>query len=214
MANFVLLGPPGAGKGTQAVRLAEALAIPHISTGDMLRAAVAEGTELGKKAQGFMEKGELVPDEVIIGVTLERVGKDDCQKGFILDGFPRTVPQAEALDAAFEKEGRAIDAVLLIDVSSDEVVRRISGRRSCKGCGAVFHVDFKPPQKEGVCDSCQGELYQRKDDNPESVKVRLEAYRNQTEPLVAFYREQGVLRQVGGEGPPDAVFERLRGAAE
>ena len=214
MANLILIGPPGAGKGTQAVRLAEALGIPHISTGDMLRQAVAEGTPLGRQAKAFMEGGKLVPDEVVIGVTLDRVAKPDCGPGFILDGFPRTIPQAEALGAALAGRGKRIDRVLLIDVPEEEVVRRISGRRSCKKCGAPYHVTYQPPRREGVCDACGGELYGRADDQPSSVKVRLAAYRAQTEPLVGFYEQAGALRRVNGIGAPPEIFRLLRAAVD
>lgn len=173
--NIIMLGPPGAGKGTQAKMLVEKFGIPQISTGDMLRAAVAEGTELGKKAKEYMDKGQLVPDEVVIGIVEERLKKSDCEKGFILDGFPRTVPQAEALDKILEKMGKKIDYVINIVVPDVEILKRLTGRRTCKQCGAMYHVIYNPPKQEGVCDKCGGELYQRDDDKEETIKNRLKS---------------------------------------
>lgn len=200
--RLMMLGPPGAGKGTQAKNLAEALQIPHISTGDMLRDARRKGTELGKKAEEYMNAGALVPDEVVIGIVHERLQEDDAEKGFILDGFPRTLPQAEALG----EMGVELDRVLNIVVSDDEVVSRLSGRLSCPNCGAVYHRDANPPAKEDVCDNCghQG-LVQREDDRPEVVKARLTTYHKQTAPLVEYYRTKGVLRDIAGTGEPDAI---------
>ncbi|RLA86133.1 MAG: adenylate kinase [Deltaproteobacteria bacterium] len=198
--NLVLLGPPGSGKGTQAKRLSERLGIPHISTGDILREAVREGTALGKEAKRFMDEGKLVPDEVVIGIVKERLRGEDCEKGAIFDGFPRTVAQAEALDRIMEELGRRVDRVIDIEVSEEEVLRRLTGRRTCKNCGAMYHVVFNPPKEPGVCDRCGGELYQRDDDREETIRERLRVYREQTEPLIDYYRSKGILYSVKGEG--------------
>lgn len=207
--NIILLGPPGAGKGTQAERMIERYKIPQISTGDMLRAAVAAGTELGKTAKEYMDKGQLLPDEIVIGIVDERLKEDDCKNGYMLDGFPRTVAQAEALDEALNKAGSQIDHVVSIDVPDEELVKRLTGRRACKGCSAGYHVMFKPPKKEGVCDNCGGELYQRDDDNEETVKNRLNVYKEQTMPLIDYYQAQGKIRPIDGVGSLDEVFERI-----
>lgn len=201
--NVVLLGPPGAGKGTQAERVAKSCGVPHVSTGDMLRDSVAKGTELGKLAKGYMERGELVPDDVIIGIVKERLLEPDAEKGFILDGFPRTLAQAIALESELSSLGRTIDFVVNIEVSDEEVVRRISGRRICRSCGKPYHVEFNPPKVEGVCDVCGGQLYRRADDEPEAVRKRLEVYHEQTAPLKGFYKERGVL--VGVDGAKSVV---------
>ena len=208
--NLVLLGPPGSGKGTQGERLQEDLRLPYYATGDILRAAVREETELGKTAKQYMDAGDLVPDEVIVGVIAERIASTEALDGFILDGFPRTTPQAEALDAKLEELGRAVTAVLLIDVSDDEVVRRLGGRRTCAENGHVFHVEFNPPQQEGVCDLDGSELIVRDDDKPEVIRKRLETYHAKTEPLVEYYDHRGVLRRNDGAAPPDAVTEEVR----
>ncbi|MEH3053531.1 MAG: adenylate kinase [Patulibacter minatonensis] len=208
--NLILLGPPGAGKGTQAERITEDFNLPYIATGNILRAAVAEGTELGIKAKGFMDAGALVPDELIIGIILDRLQESDAKEGFLLDGFPRTVPQAEALGAALEQLGRELTAVLLIDVSDDEVVRRLSGRRVSAKTGRVYHVEFDPPKREGVCDVDGSRLIQRDDDKPETVRNRLAVYHESTEPLVGFYTEAGVLRRFDGERPPAEVHDHIR----
>jgi adenylate kinase len=207
--NLILLGPPGAGKGTQAQRMVERYRIPQISTGDILRKAVKEGTPLGVKAKGFMDQGQLVPDEVVIGVIEERLRANDCLAGFILDGFPRTIPQAEALQSILSKLGKKIDHVVNIEVDSEELVRRLTGRRTCKNCGAMFHVLFQPPQKEGICDRCGGTLYQRADDNEEAIRTRLREYEKQTAPLVRYYQGKKTLRSIRGVGGPDQIFEQI-----
>ena len=208
--NLILLGGPGAGKGTQAKKLIDEFKIPQISTGDMLRAAVAEKTELGLKAKELMDKGALVPDSVVIGLVEERLAKPDCKSGYILDGFPRTVPQAEALDKVLSKLGQQIDHALSIEVENDELVKRLSGRRTCRSCGAMFHLMFSPPDKEGVCDKCKGELYQRDDDNEATVRNRLKVYEEQTSPLISFYKEKNLLREVDGSGSIDDIYSRLK----
>ena len=207
--DLIFLGPPGAGKGTQAKMLVERYGIPQVSTGDILRAAVAEGTDLGKKAKEYMEAGKLVPDEVVIGIIEERLKQSDCEKGFILDGFPRTVPQAEALDKVLEKMGRKIDHVLTLDVPEEELIRRLTGRRTCKKCGAMYHIIFNPPKAEGVCDKCGGELYQRPDDNEETVRSRLSVYEQQTRPLIDFYEKKGLVRKIDGRGEIKEIFEQI-----
>ncbi len=208
--NLVLLGPPGSGKGTQGERLQEDLRLPYYATGDILRAAVREETELGRTAKGYMDAGDLVPDEVIVGVIAERIASSEALDGFILDGFPRTTPQAEALDAKLDGLGRAVTAVLLIDVSDDEVVRRLGGRRTCAENGHVFHVEFNPPQQEGVCDIDGSELIVRDDDKPEVIRKRLETYHEKTEPLVSYYDQRSVLRRIEGSAAPDEVTEEIR----
>ncbi|MCB0220529.1 MAG: adenylate kinase [Chrysiogenetes bacterium] len=206
------MGPPGGGKGTQAQRLTDELGIPQISTGDILRGAVREGTELGLKAKQFMDAGDLVPDEVIIGIVKDRLSEDDAAKGFILDGFPRTVAQADALGHMLEGAGRKIERVVNFIVPDDEIVARITGRRMCRECGATYHVKFDPPTKDGVCDKCGGELYQRDDDTEETVLKRLEVYRDQTAPLIDFYGKQGIVRDVEGVGAVDQITKRLKEA--
>ncbi len=207
--NIIMLGPPGAGKGTQAQMLAEKYGIPQISTGDMLRAAVAEGTELGKKAKEYMDKGQLVPDEVVIGIVKERLSKPDCEKGFILDGFPRTVAQAEALDKMLAEMGKKIDYVINIVVPDEEILKRLTGRRTCRKCGAMYHVIYNPPKVEGVCDKCGGELYQRDDDKEETIKNRLSVYHSQTAPLIGYYRKKGVLVNIDGTKDIKSIFEDI-----
>ena len=207
--NIVFLGPPGAGKGTQAKKIAEKYGIPQISTGDMFREHLSKGTELGKKAKEYMDKGALVPDEIVLGMVEERLKQPDCEKGFILDGFPRTVPQAEALDKLLEKMGKKIDYAILIDVPDEELVKRLTGRRTCKKCGMMYHVMFKPPKEEGKCDVCGGELYQRADDNEETVRNRLKVYHEQTEPIIAYYEKKGVLHRIDGMGSIDEIFNRI-----
>jgi adenylate kinase len=208
--NLVLLGPPGSGKGTQGERLQEDLRLPYYATGDILRAAVRDETELGRTAKEYMDRGDLVPDEVIVGVIAERIASSEALDGFILDGFPRTTPQAEALDAKLTELGRGVTAVLLIDVSDDEVVRRLGGRRTCETNGHVFHVDFEPPEQEGVCDIDGSELIVRDDDKPEVIRKRLETYHEKTEPLVSYYDSRSVLRRINGEAAPEEVAEQVR----
>jgi len=208
--NLVLLGPPGSGKGTQGERLNEDLRLPYYATGDILRAAVREETELGRAAKEYMDRGDLVPDEVIVAVIAERIGSSEALDGFILDGFPRTTPQAEALDAKLSELGRGVTAVLLIDVADDEVVRRLGGRRTCEANGHVFHVEFEPPKEEGVCDIDGSRLIVRDDDKPEVIRKRLETYHEKTEPLVSYYDSRGVLRRIEGEAAPEEVAEQIR----
>ncbi|MFZ5659445.1 MAG: adenylate kinase [Pseudomonadota bacterium] len=203
--NIVLLGPPGVGKGTQAKRLSQVLGIPQISTGDMLRAAVAQGTPLGQKARAQMESGGLVSDDVVIGLIRERLQAPDAQTGFLLDGFPRTRAQAEALDEMLAGMGKRLDAVLHLTLEDEEIVRRLSGRRLCPSCGAIFHVVYNPPKAEGICDHCGGELVQRADDQPEVIRERLRVYAEQTEPLVDYYRQLPGYRRISAEGRPEQV---------
>ncbi|MFD1738304.1 adenylate kinase [Bacillus salitolerans] len=204
--KLILMGLPGAGKGTQAERIVEEFHIPHISTGDMFRAAIKEGTELGLKAKSFMDQGQLVPDEVTIGIVRERLGKDDCKKGFLLDGFPRTVAQAEALEQMLSDLQRTLDYVIHIHVDQSLLMERLTGRRICKECGATYHLVFNPPTQEGICDKCGGELYQRHDDNAETVGNRLEVNTKQMEPLLNFYDQKGYLRTINGEQDIHDVF--------
>jgi adenylate kinase len=208
--NLILLGPPGAGKGTQAERLQEDFRLLYIATGNMLRAAVDEGTDLGRKAKQYMDRGELVPDEVIIGVIIDKVGEDDAQDGFLLDGFPRTVAQAEALDEALGDLGRSLTAALLIDVPDDEVVRRISGRRVCQKANHVYHVETNRPKHDDVCDIDGSKLVQREDDREETVRKRLEVYGEQTAPLIGFYDERGILKRFDGQRSPTEVHDHIR----
>lgn len=207
--NIMLFGAPGAGKGTQAKFLIEKYGIPQISTGDILRAAVAEGTPMGLEAKKFMEAGQLVPDSTIIGIIKERLSQEDCKKGFILDGFPRTLPQAEALDALMKEMGIALDKVVSLNVPDELIVGRIVGRQVCKVCGASFHVKFNPPKKEGVCDYCGGELMVRKDDTEETVVNRLAAYHAQTAPLLDYYKNHGILAEVDGTRDLKEVTEEI-----
>ncbi len=208
--NLVLLGPPGSGKGTQGERLQEDLQLPYWATGDILRAAVRDETELGKTAKEYMDRGDLVPDAVIVDAIAERIDSAEAADGFILDGFPRTVPQAEALAAKLDELGRGLTAVLLIDVEDTEVSRRLGGRRTCAENGHVFHVDFNPPEKEGVCDLDGSELIVRDDDKPEVIAHRLETYHEKTEPLIKFYDDQSLLRRIDGSAAPEPVGEELR----
>jgi adenylate kinase len=210
--NLILLGPPGSGKGTQGERLQEDFRLPYYATGDILRAAVKEGTDVGKQAKEFMDRGDLVPDEVIIGVIAERLQREEASDGFILDGFPRTVPQAEALDAKMSELRREITGVILIDVPEEEVLRRLGGRRTCeKNPSHIYHVEFDPPKEEGACDIDGARLVVRDDDKPEVIKNRLAQYREKTEPLIDFYDERGILNRVDGKQSPDEVEERIHG---
>ncbi len=208
--NLVLLGPPGSGKGTQGERLQEDLRLPYYATGDILRAAVRDETELGRTAKEYMDRGDLVPDEVIVGTIAERIDSAEAADGFILDGFPRTVPQAEALDDKLSELGRSLTGVLLIDVSDEEVQRRLGGRRTCAENGHVFHVELNPPQREGVCDLDGSELIVRDDDRPEVIARRLETYHAKTEPLVDHYDHRSLLRRIDGVAPPDEVEDEVR----
>jgi adenylate kinase len=208
--NLILLGPPGSGKGTQGERLQEDFRLPYYATGDILRAAVREGTDLGREAKEYMDRGDLVPDEVIVGVIAERVANHEAADGFILDGFPRTIPQAEALEAKMAELGREMTAAILIDVSDEEVVRRLGGRRTCVKNGHVFHVEFDPPKNEGICDVCGARLEVRDDDRPEVTRRRLEQYHEKTEPLISYYESRGLLKRVDGSLSPDDVGDRIR----
>ncbi len=208
--NIIFLGAPGAGKGTQADRIADAYGIPTISTGNMIREALAKGTEMGLKAKAFIEAGQLVPDAVVIGIIQERLALADCANGFILDGFPRTIPQAEAL----EEMGVTIDKVVDIEVADDIITARMSGRRVCPKCGAPYHIESLKPKKDGICDKCGTELQQRKDDKPETVADRLKVYHEQTEPLKDFYAKRGTLKEVDGLGSVDEITKRVKDALE
>jgi adenylate kinase len=208
--NLILLGPPGAGKGTQAERLVGDFDLPYFATGDILRAAVKEGSELGREAKGYMDKGDLVPDDLICRVIMERVDSPEAADGFLLDGFPRTRGQAQTLEEALERRGRSLSAALLIEVDDDVVVKRLSGRRVCTKNGHNYHVDFDPPKREGVCDQDGSKLVQREDDKPETIRHRLEVYHEQTSPLVEHYEEQGILKRFDGTRPPGEVHDHIR----
>jgi adenylate kinase len=210
--RLVLVGPPGAGKGTQAQFISAHLGVPKISTGDIFRANVSQGTELGQEAKKYMDAGDLVPDEITIGMVRERLAEDDARKGFLLDGFPRNVPQARTFDEILTADSSPLDVVLELVVDDDEVVRRLSGRRTCRNCGHIWHLDFDPPSTEGVCDICGGELFQRDDDKPETIRHRLEVYYEQTAPLVGYYAEARVLVGIDAMGPVDDVTERALAA--
>ncbi len=210
--NLVLLGPPGAGKGTQAGRIVADYAIPHISTGDILRGAVKNETPMGLEAKKYMDAGDLVPDSVVIGIVKDRLQESDTGKGFLMDGFPRTIPQAEALDAALDSLDRAITKVVVILVDEEDLVARLTGRRICRSCQAPYHVMYNQPQVEDVCDRCGGELYQRDDDSEATVRNRLEVYRKQTEPLIDYYEKAGVVVRIDGAKAPDEVYEDIRAA--
>ncbi|MFZ5625723.1 MAG: adenylate kinase [Bacillota bacterium] len=207
--RLLIMGPPGAGKGTQAEVLVKKLEIPHISTGDMFRAAIKEGTEMGKKAREYMDAGQLVPDEVVVGMVKERLSKEDCAHGFLLDGFPRTIAQAEALEKTLQELDMQIDAVINIAVPREKLMERLTGRRICRACGASYHVVFNPPARPGICDKCGGELYQRDDDNEATVANRLDVYEAQTQPLIDFYQVRGLLRQIDGDQPIDKVLSDI-----
>ena len=210
--NLILLGPPGAGKGTQAARLVQDFSLPWMSTGDMLRTAVSEGTELGVKAKSFMDGGELVPDDLIVAMIVDRVGEPDCADGFLLDGYPRTVPQADALAEALEGLGRSVSAALLVELDDEEVIRRLSGRRVCVKGGHGYHLEFDPPKHEGICDQDGSRLIQRDDDNPDVIRRRLDVYHEQTEPLVAYYEGLGLLRRFDGGRSQTEVHDHIRAA--
>jgi len=208
--KLLIMGRPGAGKGTQAVNIREYYNIPHISTGDMFRAAIKNQTKLGLEAKSYMDKGALVPDEVTIGIVKDRLLEDDCKKGFLLDGFPRTIAQAEALDAFLKENGIKLDAVLDVNVPAEILVRRMVGRRVCKTCGATYHVEFNPSKVEGVCDNCGSPLIQRADDTEATAKNRLAVYDNQTAPLLEYYKKQNILKTVNGDQPLDKVFDDIK----
>lgn len=207
--NVIFMGPPGAGKGTQAERIVNTFHIPHISTGDAFRLAMSQGTSLGIEAKGYVDKGLLVPDEITNGIVRERLQQSDCEKGFLLDGFPRTIAQADALQGILEQLGKKLDHVININVDRDRLLARLTGRRICKSCGATYHVMFNPPKQEGVCDKCQGELYQRSDDTEERVGTRLDEYVSKTKPLLVYYQEKGLLREVDGEQDIDKVTTEI-----
>jgi len=207
--RLVLLGAPGAGKGTQAKKLIEKYSIPQISTGDILRKAVADGTPLGKEAKSYMDSGGLVPDSVVIGLVKKRLAQDDCKKGYILDGFPRTTPQAEALDAELTAMGTPLTDALSVDVPMNDLMKRLTGRRTCKSCQQMYNLHFSAPQKEGVCDKCSGELMQRDDDKEDTIKNRLEVYEKSTAPLIDYYSGKGILKSVEGTGSIDDIFNKV-----
>ena len=207
--RIIMLGAPGAGKGTQAKKIAEKYGIPHISTGDIFRANIKNGTELGKKAKSFIDKGQLVPDELTLDLIMDRFKEDDCKNGYVLDGFPRTIPQAEALDEALKANGEKVDFAIDIDVPDENIVRRMGGRRACVNCGATYHIVYSPTKVEGKCDKCGEELIVRDDDKPETVLSRLEVYHNQTQPLIDYYNEQGILKSVDGTIDMKDVFNEI-----
>lgn len=207
--KIIMLGAPGAGKGTQAKQIADKYTIPHISTGDIFRANIKEGTELGKKAKTYMDQGLLVPDELVCELVVDRIQQDDCENGFVLDGFPRTIPQAEALTAALEKIGSSMDYAIDVDVPDENIITRMSGRRACLNCGATYHIVNIPTKVEGICDRCGNEVVLRDDDKAETVRKRLEVYHEQTQPLIDYYKNQGILRTVDGTQPMNQVFDAI-----
>ena len=207
--KIIMLGAPGAGKGTQAKMIADKYGVPHISTGDIFRANIKNGTELGMEAKKYMDQGLLVPDELVVDLVVDRVNQDDCKNGYVLDGFPRTIPQAEVLDSELTKLGDHIDYAINVDVPDENIVKRMSGRRACLTCGATYHIEHVPPKKEGICDVCGSELVLRDDDKPETVKNRLNVYHEQTQPLIDFYTEKGVLKTVDGTVPMEEVFAAI-----
>lgn len=209
--KIIMLGAPGAGKGTQAKMIADRYSVPHISTGDIFRANIKNGTELGMEAKKYMDQGLLVPDELTVRILLDRVAADDCKNGYVLDGFPRTIPQAEVLDTALSKLGDHIDYAIDVNVPDENIVKRMSGRRACPACGATYHIEHVPPKAEGICDRCGGELMLRDDDKPETVLNRLKVYHEQTQPLIEFYEKKGVLRTVDGTKPMQEVFDSIVG---
>ena len=208
--KIIMLGAPGAGKGSQASRIAKEYQLPHISTGDIFRANLKEETELGKRAKSFMDKGELVPDDITIAMLLDRIHKKDCKNGYILDGFPRTIPQAEALKEALAKKNEKIDLALDVEASDELIIKRMAGRRTCPACGAIYHIVTLPPKTEGICDRCGADLIQRKDDNEETVKNRLKIYHEVTEPLISYYKKEGILEEIDGAEELDKVFEKVK----
>ena len=207
--KIIMLGAPGAGKGTQAKQIADKYSIPHISTGDIFRANIKNGTELGKKAKQYMDQGALVPDELTCDLVMDRIQQDDCKNGFVLDGFPRTIPQAEALDAALGKINEKMDYAIDVDVPDENIVNRMSGRRACLNCGATYHLISIPPKVEGICDRCGSKIVLREDDKPEIVQKRLKVYHEQTQPLIDYYKNQGILKSVDGTQPMDEVFKAI-----
>ena len=207
--KIIMLGAPGAGKGTQAKMIAEKYSVPHVSTGDIFRANIKNGTELGKEAKKYMDQGLLVPDELTVKILLDRVAQDDCKNGYVLDGFPRTIPQAQVLDKALAELDDAIDYAINVDVPDENIIRRMGGRRACLTCGATYHVEHIPPKKEGICDVCGSELVLRDDDKPETVKNRLDVYHKQTQPLIDFYEAKGILKSVDGTVPMEDVFAAI-----
>ena len=207
--KIIMLGAPGAGKGTQAKQIADKYGVPHISTGDIFRANIKNGTELGKKAKEYMDQGLLVPDELTCDLVMDRIQQDDCKNGFILDGFPRTIPQAEALTAALEKIGQKMDYAIDVDVPDENIVKRMGGRRACVGCGATYHLVYAAPKKDGICDVCGGELILRDDDKPETVEKRLHVYHDQTQPLIDYYKNEGILAEVDGTKDMEEVFQDI-----
>ena len=207
--KIIMLGAPGAGKGTQAKMIAEKYSVPHVSTGDIFRANIKNGTELGKEAKKYMDQGLLVPDELTVKILLDRVAQDDCKNGYVLDGFPRTIPQAQVLDKALSELDDAIDYAINVDVPDENIIRRMGGRRACLTCGATYHVEFAAPKTEGVCDTCGDKLVLRDDDKPETVKNRLDVYHKQTQPLIDFYEAKGILKSVDGTVPMEDVFAAI-----
>ena len=207
--KLIMLGAPGAGKGTQAKKIAAKYQIPHISTGDIFRANIKAGTELGMKAKSYMDQGQLVPDEVTIGMLLDRISQDDCQNGYVLDGFPRTIPQAESLTAALKERGEKMDYAVNVDVPDANIVERMSGRRACLGCGATYHIVYNAPKTEGICDACGEKLVLRDDDKPETVQKRLSVYHEQTQPLIDYYKQEGILAEVDGTQDMEKVFRDI-----
>ena len=207
--KIIMLGAPGAGKGTQAKMIADKYSVPHISTGDIFRANIKNGTELGMEAKKYMDQGQLVPDELTVKILLDRVAQDDCKNGYVLDGFPRTIPQANVLDEALNKLGEKIDFAVNVDVPDENIIRRMGGRRACVSCGATYHIEHVPPKTEGICDRCNSELILRDDDKPETVKNRLEIYHEQTQPLIEFYEAKGVLKNVDGTVDMNDVFAAI-----
>ena len=209
--KIIMLGAPGAGKGTQAKMIAEKYKVPHISTGDIFRANIKNGTELGKKAKEYMDKGQLVPDELTVEILLDRVAQEDCKNGYVLDGFPRTIPQADVLDKELTKLGDKVDFAINVDVPDENIVRRMSGRRACLKCGATYHIEHIPPKTEGICDTCGSELVQRDDDKPETVQKRLSVYHEQTQPLIDYYNAKNILKSVDGTKDMQEVFAEITG---